>query len=99
VPPARQRKNHRPELTELTAFQHAQHVTERKKVWVAMHPETKHGGAPAVVEGKGGMGKLKWKKSKDCTVQSFGDGQSPDAFVKETARVTQSHPSTVSRSA
>ena len=63
-----------------------------------MHPETKHGGAPGVVEGKGGRGKLKGKKSKDCTVQSC-DGQSPEAFVKETARVTQSHPSTVSRSA
>jgi len=81
-------------------LQHAQHVAERKKVWVAMHPETKHGGNEAERDKKTGQLKGKKKrKPKDDKLSSFGDDQAAEALVKETARATQTAPRTVERSA
>jgi ParB family chromosome partitioning protein len=85
-------KTHR---AELTALQHAQHVVERKKVWVAMHPETKHGGAPGAGKGKG-----KKKVCKGADSASFQSEQpAPLPFAEETARATGACRRTVEKSA
>jgi ParB family chromosome partitioning protein len=63
---------------KLTAPQRAKLVAQRKKLYEAVHPETKHGGAP----GKAGGG----KKAKGESRQNgdFGD----DRFTADTASKT-----------
>ena len=86
--------NKKATAAELTALQHAQHVTERKKVWEAIYPETKHGGVPGAGKGKG--------KKKVCKVAdsaTLQNDEPAESFVAETAKATQAAPRTIRESA
>jgi ParB family chromosome partitioning protein len=80
--------------SELTHLERARHVAERKRVWEALHPETKHGGTPGA-----GRGKKKREAPKDAESASLGDGPPAESFVKATAKATRMAPRTVSESA
>jgi N6-adenosine-specific RNA methylase IME4 len=82
---------------ELTALQRAQHTAERKKVWLSLHPETKHGGAPGKRGGKGGKAA---HESKDPDSGSLpGNGQPACSFFEDTARTQRTPRTTVAKSA
>jgi N6-adenosine-specific RNA methylase IME4 len=86
---------------ELTALERAEHLAERKKVWLARYPGTGHGKAPARVKGRGGRGKLRGKVSKEDKSSSFENGAPPESpvpsFAKDTAGRTGGSPRNVRR--
>ncbi len=86
---------------ELTALQHAQHIAERKKIWEAMHPQTKTGGTEAEHDPKTGRlkGKKKRQPPKNANSATFGNGHPTPSFVEDTARKTQTPKRTVAKSA
>lgn len=87
---------------ELTALQHSRHVTERKKVWEALYPQTRHGGAPPKRSGKGGKAPTtvspatpgKGAESAPLPTETQGDSR-VRSFVDETASRTRTSPRTV----
>jgi N6-adenosine-specific RNA methylase IME4 len=69
---------------ERTALERAQHLAERKRVWLARYPETGHGKAPGA-----GRGKKKRKPPKQERSSSLGDGSAPAlSFADDTAGKT-----------
>jgi N6-adenosine-specific RNA methylase IME4/ParB-like chromosome segregation protein Spo0J len=72
---------------ELSPAERAAHIGRRKELYEALHPETKHGGAPGAGRGKG-----KGKSSKDPDSGSFQDdtakasGRSRSAIAQDATR-------------
>lgn len=85
---------------ELTAVERADYLARRKQLYVALHPETKHGGAP----GQKGGGK-KPREAKEPKMGSFGESSGEEdaassparSFVDDTAQKTGRSPTTVKR--
>jgi N6-adenosine-specific RNA methylase IME4 len=85
---------------ELTALQHAHHVAERKKVWEALYPQTRHGGAPPKRDGKGGKAPSQGKDDKLASLPTTTEAAPRTrSFVAETAKKGVTSPRTVARAA
>jgi N6-adenosine-specific RNA methylase IME4 len=68
---------------DLSPAEQALHYGRRKELYDALHPETKHGGAPGAGKGKGKKKRL--------------EGSQNENFVKETAQKTGKSRATVAR--
>ena len=66
--------------SDLTVLERAEHLAERKRVYLLQHPETKQGGAPGVAGGG---------KAKDATVASFATDTSASTGI--AVRTIQQH--------
>ena len=68
---------------ELTVLERAEHFAERKKIYLAMYPETKQGGAPGAGQGKG----KNLKVAENATFQP--------SFASDTAAKTRTSARTI----
>ena len=87
---------------ELTELQRSQHITERKRIWESLHPQTKHGKNPGAGRGKGKKAPV-YREDNLSSLQSHDSDASVvptlRAFVDETAVRTQVNAKTIQRSA
>jgi N6-adenosine-specific RNA methylase IME4 len=81
---------------ELTELERAQHVTERKRLWESLHPETKRGGNPGAGRGRG---KKKPGTCRDAESASLQQGPPALSFAEETSRRTRMAKRTLAKSA
>jgi ParB family transcriptional regulator, chromosome partitioning protein len=83
---------------ELSALEHCEETEHRKRVYEAIHPQTKQGGAPGAGQGRGKVCKTAESATLQPTFKSVEFDPRPTAkpvpsFVADTAAKTHVAPS------